>query len=69
MSAAHFRVVLPEELKGTRHAARQAKIFMTLPGQEEVALPAVVSVKAGWYIEDATGITIKMLGSVEVHYE
>jgi len=68
-NAPHFRIVLPEYLKGTKHVARQARVFMTLPGQEEIELSGVVWAKSGWYVDDVTAVEVKMLGSVEVTYE
>lgn len=69
MNAPHVRIVIPEEYKGTKHVARHARMFITLPGFEEVEMTSIRSVKSRWTVDDATIVTVEMLASVEVHYE
>ena len=67
-TAAHFRIVMPAGLKGTKHAANSAQIYVTLPGLSEVMFPAVVSVDGHWGVDGATELTLQVIGSIEVEY-
>jgi len=71
MSTPHFRILLPEEYKGKKHTAAQARVFIQREGQEEIELTKewpIVSWETVWSLDDVMRLTVHMIGTIEVQY-
>jgi hypothetical protein len=68
VSAPHFRIVYPKDLRGTEHAGHAAQVFVTLPGMEEIPLPATTNIKAEWGVDGVVHVDISFVGTIEVEY-
>ena len=69
MDAPHFRIVYDKSLRGTKHAGDTARVFITLPGMEEVPLPATTNVRAEWSVDGDVHVDVSFVGTIEVEHE
>ena len=68
-NAPHLRLVVPEDFKGHKAAGRMTRVYLTLPGFEEVELNTVRNVEPLFPIDGPMSVSLDWVGTCEVVYE
>jgi hypothetical protein len=64
----HFRIQFPEKYIGSKHRARDGRVFMSFPEIGEIELPQVRDVELGGGNSEGWEIKITFIASAEVEY-
>ena len=65
----HLRLVVPADLKGQKASGRSTRVFLTLPGLNEVELKTCRNVEPLFPLAAPMSVTLEWIGTCEVVYE